>query len=127
MAGFFNKLGNALTALRVWTVNLFTLLILVYVVGMIVFALRQMPGKVDPTGKVLILSPQGVILDQEVYPSELELPFSIPQTDQIQTRDLIRLIRTAAKDERLSGVVVDFTGVSFAGPSTALNVAGELQ
>jgi protease-4 len=127
VAGFFNKLGNALTVLRVWTVNLFTLLILVYVVGMIVFALRQMPGKVDPTGKVLILNPQGVILDQEVYPSELELPFSIPQTDQIQTRDLIRLIRTAAKDERLSGVVVDFTGVSFAGPSTALNIAGEMQ
>jgi protease-4 len=124
--GFFTKLGNTLTALRVWTVNLFTLLVLVYVVAMIVFALRQMPGKVDPTGKVLILNPEGVILDQEAYPSKLELPFVMPGKDQIQSRDLIKLIRTAAKDKRLSGVLVDFSGASFAGPSTALNIAGEM-
>jgi protease-4 len=124
---FITKLGNTLTTLRVWTVNLFTLLILVYVVGMVFFALRQMPGKADPTGKVLILNPEGVILDQEVYPSELKFPFAIPEKEQIQSRDLIKLIRTAAKDERLSGVLVDFSGVSFAGPSTALNIAGEME
>ncbi len=127
MKGFFTKLGNILTALRVWTVNLFSLLILVYVVGMVVFALRQMPGKVDPTGKVLILNPEGVVLDQEVYPSKLEFPFAMPEKDQIQSRDLIKLIRTAANDERLRGVVVDFSGVSFAGPSTALSIAAEMQ
>ena len=127
MKGFFTKLGNALTVLRVWTVNLFTLLILVYVVGLAVFALRQMPGKVDPTGKVLILNPEGVILDQEVYPSELKFPFAMPDKEQIQSRDLLRLIRTAAKDERLSGVLVDFSDVSFAGPSTALRIAGEME
>ncbi len=126
MKGFFTRLGNILTTLRVWTVNLFTLLILVYVVGMVVFVLRELPGRVDPTGKVLILNPEGAILDQEVYPSEFEVPFAMPQRDQIQTRDLIELIRAAAKDERLSGVVVDFSGASFAGPSTALRIAGEL-
>ena len=90
---FFAKLGNVLTSIRIWTVNLFTLLVLVYVVGMVVFALRQLPGKEDPAGKVLILNPEGVILDQVVYPSELEFPFSMPDEDQIQSRDLIRLIR----------------------------------
>lgn len=127
MKVFFAKLGTALTALRVWTVNLFTLLVLVYVVAMIVFALRQMPGKVDPDGKVLILNPEGVILDQEVYPSKLEFPFTMPETAQIQARDLIKLIRTAAEDKRLSGVLVDFSGASFTGPSTALRIAGEMQ
>ncbi len=126
MKGFFTKLGNALTVLRVWTVNLFTLLVLVYVVVMIVIALRQMPGKVDPTGKVLILNPEGIIQEQEVFPSKLEFPFAMPQQKQIQSRDLIKLIRTAAKDERLSGVLVDFSGASFAGPSTALRIADEM-
>ena len=123
---FFAKLGNILTSIRIWTVNLFTLLVLVYVVGMVVFALRQLPGKEDPAGKVLILNPEGVILDQVVYPAKLEFPFSMPDEDQIQSRDLIKLIRSAAEDERLSGVLVDFSNASFAGASTALNIAGEL-
>jgi protease-4 len=115
-----------LTSVRIWTVNLFTLLVLVYVVGLVVFALRQMPGREDPAGKVLILNPEGVIVDQAIYPSEFEFPFSMPEEDQIQSRDLIKLIRSAAEDERLSGVLIDFSNVGFAGASTALNIASEL-
>ena len=126
MRGFFSKLSRFLTAARVWTVNLLTLLVLVYVVGMIVFAVRQMPGKVAPDGKVLILNPEGTILDQAAFPTELDVPFALPQEHQIQSRDLIRLIRTAAQDERLAGVLVDFSRVSFPGISTALNIAGEV-
>ncbi|MEP4486049.1 MAG: signal peptide peptidase SppA [Halioglobus sp.] len=126
MKSFFARLGSVLTSIRIWTVNLFTLLVLVYVVGMIVFALRQLPGEQDPTGKVLILNPEGVVLDQEVYPSELEFPFSLPDEEQIQSRDLIKLIRAAAQDERLGGVLVDFSNTSFSGASTALNIAEEL-
>jgi protease-4 len=126
VSGFFSKLSRFLTAARVWTVNLLTLLILVYVIGMVVFTLRQMPGKVDPSGKVLILNPEGTILDQAAYPTDLDVPFAIPQEHQIQSRDLIELIRSAAKDERLSGVLVDFSRASFSGVSTALNIAGEV-
>ncbi|MEP6389915.1 MAG: signal peptide peptidase SppA [Halioglobus sp.] len=115
-----------MTSVRIWTVNVFTLLILVYVVGMVVFALRQIPGEQDPSGKVLILNPEGVVLDQEVYPSDLEFPFSLPDEEQIQSRDLIKLIRAAAQDERLGGVLVDFSNTSFSGASTALNIAEEL-
>ncbi len=106
--------------------NLFTLILLVYFIGLIVVVIGKLPGKVDPEGKVLILAPSGLILEQEVYPSELDLPFLMSAEEQTQTRDLVRLIRSAASDEQLAGVVIDFSKAAFAGPSTALRIAEEL-
>jgi protease-4 len=123
---FFGKLGNFLTGLRVLTVNIFTLLFLVYLVGGAIYLVNQLPEKVDPDGKVLILNPVGIIQDQEVFASDLGFPFSMSDGVQIQSRDLIRLIRAAADDERLSGVLVDFSGSKFAGSSTALRISDEL-
>lgn len=126
MKSFFGKLGSVLTAVRVWTVNLFTLLLLIYVVGGAVYLLSKRPTTVDPAGKVLILSPEGIVLDQEVFPTDFNFPFNMSSDKQVQSRDLIRLIRAAAADEGLAGVLLDFSKVSFAGPSTALNIAKEL-
>jgi protease-4 len=126
LKALFGKLGAVLAALRTWTVNIFTLILLVYFVGLIVVLVGKMPGKVEPEGKVLILAPTGLILEQEVYPTEFDLPALLSTEAQIQSRDLIRLIREAAADERLAGVVLDFSKASFAGPSTALKIAGEL-
>jgi hypothetical protein len=61
---FFGKLGNFLTGLRVLTVNIFTLLFLVYLVGGAIYLVNQLPEKVDPDGKVLIFNPAGIIQDQ---------------------------------------------------------------
>ena len=126
MKNFFEKLGKFLTGLRVWTVNIFTLLLVVYLVGGAIYLVSQLPEKVDPDGKVLILSPRGVIQDQEVYPADLGFPFGMSNETQIQSRDLIRLIRAAAADERLSGVLMDFSSAKFAGSSTALRISDEL-
>ncbi|MEM1111849.1 MAG: signal peptide peptidase SppA [Pseudomonadota bacterium] len=127
MRGMFGKLGSFLTTLRVWTVNIFTLIVLVYVVGVVFVILRQMPEPEDPTGKVLILAPKGQIVDQEAYADDFGFPFTLPSQDQIQTRDLVRLIRAAAADERLAGFVIDFSGAGFSGPTTALEIADELR
>jgi protease-4 len=86
-----------------------------------------MPQPVDPQGKILILAPQGLILDQEAFPDEFNFPLAMPDDDQVQTRDLVRLIRAAADDERLAGVVVDFSKAGFTGPTTALQIARELR
>ena len=126
MKNFFARLGTVLAAIRVWTVNLFTLFLLIYFVGGAIYLLSKRPGKVDPAGKVLILNPEGIVQDQEVFPTEFGFPFNIPSQNQIQSRDLIRLIRAAAADEKLAGVLLDFSKTDFAGPSTALNVAREL-
>ena len=126
MKRFFGWLGTFLTGVRVWTINILTLVVLVYVVGSVVYLIRQMPQQVDPAGKVLILNPEAVVQDVEVYPDEFVFPFVMPDEDQLQTRDLVRLIRAAADDESLAGVLVDFSSTAFAGPSTALLVAEEL-
>ena len=60
MKRFFARLGAFLTGVRVWTINIFTLLILVYVVGAVVYLVRQMPETVDPGGKVLIIAPEAM-------------------------------------------------------------------
>ncbi|MEP1472971.1 MAG: signal peptide peptidase SppA [Halieaceae bacterium] len=126
MKSFFGKLGDVLTAVRVWTVNIFTLLLLVYVVGGAIYLLSKRPTAVDPAGKILILNPEGIIQDQEVFPTDFDFPFAMPAEKQIQSRDLIRLIRAAAADQALAGVLLDFSDASFAGPSTALAIAEEL-
>ncbi len=126
MATFFSKLGSALTTLRVWTINLFTLILLVYFIGLAVVIIGKLPGKVDPDGRVLILAPEGLILDQAAYPSEMALPLFTGAGPQSQTRDIVRIIRSAAGDDRLSAVVIDFSGAAFAGPTTALTLAREL-
>jgi protease-4 len=126
MKTFLKKIGAFLTGVRVWSINLLTLLILVYVIGAIAILIRQLPGTVDPQGKVLIVSPDGHVLDQEAFPAEVSFPFSMPDTKQIQSRDLIKLIRSAAADDRIAGVLLDFGKTTFAGMSTALNIADEL-
>lgn len=126
MKNFFSGLGKVLTAVRVWTVNLFTLFLLIYVVGGAFYLLSSRSETVDATGKVLILNPEGVVLDQEVFPTDFNFPFTMPSEKQIQSRDLIKLIRAAAADEALAGVLIDFSKTDFAGPSTALNIASEL-
>ena len=126
MKGFFSKLGAFLTGVRVWTINIFTLVFIVYLVGVVVYLVNQMPETVDPTGKVLIIDPEALVLDQEIYPDGFEFPFALETEEQLQTRDLIKLIRSAAEDDRLAGVLLDFSGTSFAGISTAMQVAEEL-
>ena len=121
------KIGAFLTSLRIWTVNLLTLLVLIYIVVVVVSVVQRMPKSVDPAGKVLILAPEGRILDQEAFPSDFSFPFGLPsQQRQIQTRDLIRVIRAAAEDEELAGVLIDFSNSQFPGATTALQIADEL-
>ena len=118
---FFRKIGSVLSTLRVWTLNLLTLAVLVTVVVALV---QQAPERVEVEGKVLILAPEGRIVDQQVFPTEF--PFELPKPGLLQTRDLVSLIRGAAGDERLSAVLLDFSGASFPGVGTALTIADEL-
>ncbi len=126
MKKLFAKINQILATLRKWTVNFLTILVLLYVVVGVGALISQMPEPIDPTGKVLILDPSGIIIDQEVYPDDFSFPFSFPEEEQIQTRDLLELIEYAAKDDRLSGILIDFSNASFAGISTAITVSEQI-
>jgi protease-4 len=126
MHSFFTRVGHLLTLLRVWAVNLLSLVMLVYVLGLVGWVIWHMPGRVDPEGRVLVIAPKGIIREQAVSPSLAAFPAGALTGPQVQTRDLVRVIRAASADTRLAGVVVDFSEAEFSGSSTALRLAGEL-
>ena len=125
----FSWLGRFLQRVRTILLDLGTLVIVILLATTIIGALTSFgPEDTDPAGKVLFINPQGVVVDQEVFNSDSLFDAATDSsTDQIQTRDLIKLIRAAAQDEDIPAVVVDFSSANFAGPTTAINIAKELK
>ena len=124
----FSWLGAFLTKARVVMLNLVTALVLILITVAIlggIFSSDSDEAAKDPAGRVLILNPKGTIVDQEVFASDFNF-FSNP-VKQIQTRDLIALIQAASKDEDIPAIYIDFSQTSFAGPTTAINIAKELK
>ncbi len=123
---FFNKLGSVLKTVRGFALNVITLAVVVALVSALMQSIFDRPEQPSAEGKVLMIAPKGLILDQEVFPDELEFPFNASDVEQIQTRDLVALLRRAAKDSSLAAVSIDFSETGFAGPTTALAIAQEL-
>ena len=124
----FSWLGRFLEKARIIMLNVGTAFVLIFFTIIIIGALTSGPEVKDPSGRVLLIDPEGTVVDQEVFNSDFL--FNIvtdSSTDQIQTRDLIQLIRAAAEDEDIPAVFVDFSSTGFAGPTTAINIAKELK
>jgi protease-4 len=109
--------------------NLGMALILIFFAIIIIGALTSFGSEIkDPSGRVLLIDPQGTVVDQEVFNYDFLINLGTNfSTDQIQTRDLIQLIRAAADDEDIPAVFIDFSSTDFAGPTTAINIAKELK
>ena len=122
-------LSQLLKKVRAFLLDLGTALVLIFVVIAIFGALTSSESDdKDSTDRVLFINPQGTVVDQEVFNSDFL--FNIggnASAEQIQTRDLIKLIRTAAEDDDIPAVVIDFSSTDFAGPTTAINIARELK
>ena len=124
----FSWLGRFLEKTRTIMLNLVTAFVLIFFIVVIFRALTSGPEIKDPSGRVLLVNPEGTVVDQEVFNSGFLSSIGTgPSTDQIQTRDLIRLIRAAAEDIDIPAVFVDFSSTSFAGTTTAINIAKELK
>ena len=124
----FSWLGRFLEKTRTIMLNLVTAFVLIFFIVVIFRALTSGPEIKDPSGRVLLVNPEGTVVDQEVFNSGFLSSIGTgPSTDQIQTRDLIRLIRAAAEDKDIPAVLVDFSSTSFAGTTTAINIAKELK
>ena len=77
---------------------------------------------------MLFIDPVGTVDDQEVFNTDFLSSIGTDSSmEQIQTRDLIKLIRAAAEDEEIPAVFIDFSATGFAGPTTAINIAKELK
>ena len=129
LKSIFSWLGRFLEKARTVMLNLGTALILIFFAIIIIGALTSFGPEIkDPSGRVLLIDPQGTVVDEEVFNYDFLINLGTNfSTDQIQTRDLIQLIRAAADDEDIPAVFIDFSSTDFAGPTTAINIAKELK
>ena len=128
LKSIFAWLGRFLEKARTVMLNLGTAFVLIFFTVLIIGAFTASgPDVKDPDGRVLFINPEGTVVDQEVFSSDFLSSFTAEQTNQIQTRDLIELIRAAAEDEKIPAVFIDFSSTDFAGPTTAINIAKELK
>ncbi len=112
---------------RFFILNLGTAFVLILFILIIINVLISKPEVKDSIGSVLIIDPKGSVVDQEVFNKYFLINARDASAEQIQTRDLIQLIRSAAADEDIPAVLIDFSSTSFAGPTTAINIAKELK
>jgi len=129
LKSIFAWLGRFLEKARTVMLNLGTAFILIFFTVLIIGGLTSSgPETKDPSGRVLILDPQGTIVDQEVFGDDfLANITSDASSNQIQTRDFIELIKAIAKDDDIPAVLIDFSKTGFAGPTTVINIAKELK
>ena len=129
LKSIFSWLGRFLEKARTVMLNLGTAFVLIFFTIIIIGAFTSSGPEVkDPSGRVLFIDPVGTVVDQEVFNTDFLSNLGADSSmDQIQTRDLIQLIRAAAEDEEIPAVFIDFSATGFAGPTTALNIAKELK
>ena len=113
---------------RAVILNIGTALFLVFFIVLILRSLTSLEPEIDPSGRVLVLNPQGAVVDQEVFGGNFLARVSRDgPSNQIQTRDLIKLIQAAAVDDKIPAVLIDFSRARFAGQTTAINISKELK
>ena len=129
LKSIFSWISRFLEKARTFMLNLGTAFILILFAIIIIGALTSLRPEIkDPSGRVLLINPKGTVVDQEVFNYDFLINLGINfSMDQIQTRDLIKLIRAAADDEDIPAVFIDFSSTDFAGPTTAINIAKELK
>jgi len=128
LKSIFAWLGRFLEKARTVMLNLGTAFVLIFFTVLIIGVFTSSGPEIkDPSGRVLFINPEGTLVDQEVFNSDFLASLTAEAPDQIQTRDLIELIRTAAEDEDIPAVFIDFSSTGFAGPTTLINIAKELK
>ncbi len=124
----FLWLARFLTKARRVMLDLFTAFVLILLASIVIGAFTSGPELQNPSGRVLLIDPEGIVVDQEVFHSDFLLNIGAGSSvDQIQTRDLIELIRAVAEDDEIPAVLIDFSSANFAGSTTAINIAKELK
>ena len=109
-------LWNFITALKNTVGNLLFLALL----GLIIFALFSQQRIQVPESAVLIIDPEGLIVNQKraVDPIEGFLTGGQAEAEETLGRDIIDAIRAATDDERIKGIVLDLS--KLAGSSLSL-------
>ena len=125
MRSFFKKVSRFLDVTRKVFINLFTAIFLIYIV--VGFALLFSSKPIQTSGKVVIINPQGVFVENAISDFSIDTIISGNNEQLYAYRDFKYLIDMLADDAEVPAVLIDFSGAGYAGPTTLLNMAHDLQ
>ncbi|WP_237065774.1 signal peptide peptidase SppA [Microbulbifer guangxiensis] len=122
---FFGAIGGAITWLRRVFTNLLFLLILVFVLAAIFGKEERL---IVPQGAALKLAPTGFLVDERSPPSGLPAFLGGPPGPvETRVKDLVDAIDFAAKDKRISAIVLELDYLMGGGLSKLEEVGAALQ
>ncbi len=137
--GFIKGAGKLIIGLLLLVQGLIGLVVMLLFVGVLVSVTNGIAGKGEkvsisiPDAAALHLNLNGVLVEQaeEVDPFEvlIEEAYGMNKPSQIEVHDLVRVIRKAKDDKRITGIVLDLGSLQVS-PSSASKihyVAAELQ
>ena len=84
----FNFLGRFLTSTRIVVTNLITFIFLALVFIGLISVFIPNNRSIDKEGKVVILNPEGVLVDQEVQYSDFQFSFGQKKIGSLNTAPL---------------------------------------
>ena len=137
--GFIKGFGKLLIGLLLLVQGLIGLVVMLLFVGVLVSVTNGIAGNNEkisvsiPDGAALHLNPNGVLVEQaeEIDPFEvlIEEAYGVDKPTQIEVHDVVRAIREAKDDKRITGMVLDLGSlqVSSSSASKAHYIAAELK
>jgi protease-4 len=123
--GFFSRWGRRITSLRNFILNAGFLLLLVFAIG----AIFSTPGEpeIEPDS-ALFIAPMGTLVEQVTPPSDWrDLIFRTSDAGLIETNDLLQSIDIAAKDPRITTIVLQLDSLGGLTSSRAIRIGERLQ
>ncbi len=125
LKSIFAWLGKFLEKTRIVFLNIGTALVLIFLTIGFISLWSVGPAPIDKEGKVVILDPSFLVVDEESFSSEF--PIFSENVDQITFREFDYLIEKLKSDKEIAAILLDFSSTGYAGPTTAINVAEKLK
>jgi protease-4 len=122
--GFFSKLGGFIDGARRWTLNILFLVI----VGSIGVAIFTSVSHVSvPNGAVLVLSPEGVVVDQLSAVDAFSQLSAQGLPRETLLADLIEAVQLATDDPRIEVLLLNLDELTHIGMSKTLELSESIQ
>ena len=122
--GFFSRAGQIIGTVRTWTGNVLFLLFIVFVV-VLLLSLQEDPIVV-PDGAALVLNLDAAVVEEAPRPDPISLLLGGIDARPIQLRDLLHVIETGARDDRIGALVLDLERFPGTTPATLRSIGAAI-
>lgn len=128
LLNILRPIGRVLNIIRKFFLNLLFLVVLIGL-GVVLFSSEDVPEV--PDGGLLVLNPQGTLVEEKTYVSPADRFFNQAmggsEMPEVLLRDFTRAIDEAADDDRVAGIVLDLSQLWGSGLSKLQLVGQHLQ